>query len=68
MDGIWYKNKLGEINPMLKKEKPWDMIDDLMELDMKPLIDHLQYIKKRNKNYFRNLSLMTNCSKYQLGG
>ena len=46
MDGIWHKNKLGEINPMLKKEKPWDMIEDLIELYMKPLIDHLQHYNK----------------------
>ena len=44
------------------------MIDDLMEVDMKPLMDHLQHINKKNKNCFGNLPLMANCSKYQPGG
>ena len=54
--------------PVLNKKKPWDMIGGLVELDMKPLMDHLQHFNKKNKHRFGNLLLMTNCSKCQLSG
>ena len=44
------------------------MIENLKQLDIKPFMDHLRHIKKRNHNYFENLSLVANCSKFQLGG
>jgi hypothetical protein len=43
------------------------MVDDLMQLDLKPLMDHLQAVNKNRKNCFGYLPLMASSSKCQLG-
>ena len=51
----------------LPKDKDLDMVDDLMQLDLKPLMDHLQAVNKSRKNCFGYLPLMASSSKCQLG-
>ena len=47
----------------LPKDKDLGMVDDLMQLDLKPLMDHLQVVNKNRKNCFGCLPLMASSSK-----
>ena len=47
-------------------EEP-DTFDDLMTLDVKPLMDNLEKVNAENNNCFGYLPLMASCSKCQLG-
>ena len=41
---------MGGLYPVQNEEKPWDIIEDLMELDVNAQMDNLQHINRKNKN------------------
>ena len=51
----------------LKLGKSTNLVEDLMTIDVKKLMDSAKNVNKASKNYFGLLPLMSNCSKCNLG-
>ena len=59
------------LNDELPKDKDLDMVDDLMQLDLKRLMDHLQAVNKNRNNWFwvpslngKQFKMSTWCTKF----
>lgn len=56
-----------KLYPELKRDGKLELVEDLMKIDLKKLMDTVQNVNRLNKNCFGLLPLMSSCSKCQLG-